>query len=119
MPKFFGPIGYAVSTEVRAGVWKDEIVERNYAGDIVRNTSRWSASADSTNDDLTLNNQISIVSDPFAQEHFHSMKYIDYMGAKWKITNVEVQYPRLILTIGGVYNGPVAKSGEGDSGATS
>ena len=106
MAKFFGPIGYAVTTEVRPGVWKDQIEERNYSGDVIRNNSRWTTSSDSTNDDLNVNNQISIISDPFARNNFHTMKYVGYMGAKWKITNVEVQYPRLILTVGGVYNGP-------------
>lgn len=105
MAKFFGPIGFAVSTEVRPGVWKDQIEEHAYYGDVVRNSSRWSASPESTIDDLTINNQISIVADPFARNHFHTMKYVSYMGTNWKITNVEVQFPRLLLTIGGVYSG--------------
>ena len=104
MAKFYGPIGYAISTETRPGVWKDRIEERNYYGDIKRNTSRWTASSDSTNDDLNVNVQLSIVADPFAYNNFHSMKYVSFMGANWKITNVEPQHPRLILTIGGVYN---------------
>lgn len=108
MAKFFGPIGYAVATETRPGVWKDEIVEREYLGDIIRDTSRWTGSQDSTNDDLTINNQFSIVADPFALNHFHTMKYIRYAGANWKVTGVEPKYPRLILSVGGVYNGPVA-----------
>lgn len=108
MPKFFGPIGFAISVETRPGVWKDRIEEHKYTGDIRRNASRWSASPESTNDDLTLNNQFSIVADAFARNHFHTMKYIRYEGANWKITNVEVQPPRLLLTIGGVYNGPTA-----------
>ena len=111
MTKFYGPIGYAVPTETRPGVWKDQIEERNYYGDIKRNSSRWTASPDSTNDDLNVNAQVSIVADPFAYNNFHSMKYIRFMGANWKITNVEPQDPRLILTIGGVYNGPTKKSG--------
>ena len=106
MAKFFGPIGFATSVETRPGVWKDQIEEHNYRGDVVRLSSRWAASPDSSNDDLTLNNQISIVADPFARDHLHTMKYVDYMGTKWKISNIEVQYPRLILTIGGVYSGP-------------
>ena len=110
MAKFFGPIGYAVSTEVRPGVWKDQIEERNYSGDVLRNTTRWSASQESTNDDLNVSNQISILADPFATNHFHTMKYIRFAGAYWKITSVEERRPRLILTIGGVYNGPTAES---------
>lgn len=105
MAKFFGPIGYAIPTETRPGMWEDLIEERNYYGDIVRNTSRWTASSDSTNDDLNINNQINIVADPFALNNFHAMKYVKFMGTAWKITNVEVQYPRLILSVGGVYNG--------------
>jgi hypothetical protein len=105
MAKFYGPIGYAETKETTPGVWTDTITERNYAGDVVRNTSRWSSSSTSTNDDLNINNQISIVSDPFANMNFHSMKYVEFMGTKWKITNIEPKYPRLILTIGGVYNG--------------
>lgn len=106
MAKFYGPIGYSVSTEVRPGVWKDTIEERNYYGDLIRDTSRWTASQDSTNDDLTINNQISIVADPFAENNFHSMKYVRFMGANWKITSVEPRFPRLILSVGGAYSGP-------------
>lgn len=110
MAKFFGPIGFAVPTETRPGVWKDRIEEHNYRGDVKRLSSRWATSPDGTNDDMTLNNQISIVADPFAQNHIHAMKYVGYMGTKWKITNIEVQYPRLLLTVGGVYSGPVPES---------
>lgn len=108
MPKFFGPVGYSIPTETRPGYYEDRIVERNYYGELVRNISKWSASSDGTNDDLNINNQISIVADPFANENFHSMKYVKFMGANWKITSVEPRYPRLILTVGGVYNGPTA-----------
>ena len=105
MAKFYGVIGYAEQVETAPGVWEDRITERSYAGDLVRNTNRWSASSDSTNDNLNINNQISIISDPYANQNFHQMKYVEFMGAKWKITSIDVQYPRLILTIGGVYNG--------------
>ena len=106
MAKFFGPIGYAIPFEERPGFWKDKIEEHDYYGEVLRNTSQWRSSQDSTNDDLNINAQISIVADPFANNHFHSMKYIRFMGANWKITGVEPRYPRLILTIGAVYNGP-------------
>ncbi len=105
MAKFYGPVGYAETVETSPGVWTEQITVRNYSGELVRNTSRWSTSSDSTNDDLNINNQVSIVADPFAYQKFHQMKYIEYLGVKWKITSVEVQRPRLILTIGGVYNG--------------
>ena len=105
MAKWFGVIGYAETVETSPGVWKEQITERNYYGDILRNNSRWTTSSDSTNDDLNVNNQISILADPFAYQNFHSMKYVEFMGTRWKIGSAEVQYPRLILTIGGVYNG--------------
>lgn len=104
MAKWFGVVGYAQTVQKSPGVWEDGITERSYAGDLIRVSNRWSTSPDSTNDDLDINNQISILADPFAYQNFHSMKYIEFMGAKWKITSVEVQYPRLILSVGGVYN---------------
>lgn len=108
MARFFGPIGYAIRIEERPGFHTDRIEEHNHTGDITRNSSSWKASPESTNDDLTLNHQVSILADPFAKNNIESMKYIRLMGTNWKITSVQVQYPRLILTIGGVYNGPVA-----------
>lgn len=103
MAKFFGKIGYAVTANTSPGVWEEEITEREYFGELLRNTSRYQSS-DKLNDDLNISNEISIVADPFAYQNFHTMRYVDFMGAKWKITNVEVQYPRLILTVGGLYN---------------
>lgn len=103
MSKFFGRIGYAVNTEIRPGVWGDVIENREYFGDVNRNTRQYQQT-DTLNDNLNISNQFSVVADPFAYENFHSMKYIEYMGTKWKISNVEVQYPRLLLTVGGVYN---------------
>ncbi len=104
MGKYYGRIGYNVGTkETTPGVWTEDIVERLYVGDVFRNTRRWEQ-GEGLNDNLQINNSISIVADPFAYENFHMMRYIHWMGAKWKVTNVEVQYPRLLLTIGGVYN---------------
>lgn len=105
MAKFFGAIGFAETIEARPGVYIDRITERNYYGELIRNTSRWTVSSESANDDLNINNQVSIIADPYAVNNFHSMKYVEFMGSKWKITNVEVSYPRLILSVGGVYNG--------------
>lgn len=104
MAKFYGKIGFADTVETAPGVWTEQIVERNYFGDIIRNTRRLQSS-DQLNDDINISNEFSIVADPYANNNFHSMRYIEFMGAKWKITNVENRYPRLILTVGGVYNG--------------
>lgn len=104
MAKFYGTIGFAETVETAPGVWTENIVDYNYFGDIIRNARRIQSS-DQLNDDINISNEISIVADPYANQNFHSMRYVKFMGAKWKITNVEVRYPRLILTVGGVYNG--------------
>lgn len=107
MAKFYGVIGYAVTKETAPGVWTEEIAEQSYYGDLTRNMRRLQDSGD-LDDDINVANEISIVADPYANANFHSMRYVAFMGAKWKISKVEVQYPRLILTLGGVYNGKQA-----------
>ena len=104
MAKFFGAIGYAVTSETKPGVYEEQIIEREYFGDVNRNIRKLENS-EHLNDDINVSNELSIVSDPFANENFYSMRYAEFMGTKWKITSVEVKYPRLILTLGGVYNG--------------
>lgn len=104
MAKFYGVIGYAESVEIEPGLGGERITERPYYGDLVRNLRKLQASS-GVNDDINLSNQISIVADPYAIQNFFSMRYAEFDGTKWKIADVEVQYPRLILTIGGVWNG--------------
>lgn len=118
MAKFYGAIGYVEFVDKGLGVWEEVTTERKYTGDILRNTRRWE-NGQTLNDNLNINNQFSIVADAYAYEHFFAMRYISWMGTLWKVTNVEVQRPRLILTIGGVYNpveGELAQSPEGDIG---
>lgn len=103
MAKWFGVIGFAETVEVSPGVWKEQITERNYYGEMYRNTRRLQ-STDKVNDDININNELSIISDPYAVQNFHAMRYADLLGTKWKISNVDVQYPRLILTMGGLYS---------------
>lgn len=104
MAKFYGVIGYAVTKMTEQGIYEEQIVETEYVGDVIRNTRRL-REASKINDDITISNQISIIADPYATNNFHAMRYVVFMGAKWKISEVEVQYPRLILTLGGLYNG--------------
>lgn len=104
MAKWYGAIGYAVTVETDPGVWEETITERSYYGDTIRNT-RMIQNSGEVNDNVNISNQISIVADPYANQNIYAMRYIEFMGTKWKITNVDVQYPRLILTIGGVWNG--------------
>lgn len=103
MAKFCGMIGYADNTKVN-GVVKHDITERKHFGDVIKNTQRTEASG-TLNDDINISNSISIVADPYAKQNFKHMKYVEFMGTKWKITNIDIQFPRLILTLGGEYNG--------------
>lgn len=109
MAKWYGAIGYAVNVEANPetspGVWTEQITERMYFGEVIRNNRRLQSSAQ-LNDDINISNEISILSDPFATENFHSIRYVEYMGTKWKVPNADAsQYPRITLTLGGVYNG--------------
>lgn len=105
MAKFYGEVGYAKTIETAPGVWGEVITKRNYTGDVTKNIKRFQ-DGEHLNDDLIVSNIISILADPFAYENFFAIRYIKWMGALWKVTSVDVQRPRLILTIGGVYNGP-------------
>ena len=104
MAKFYGIIGYVVTKETEPGIYEEVVVENAYYGDVLKDSRRLQDRA-KVNDDITISNRISIIADPFANNHFHSMRYVEMMGSKWKITDVEVAFPRLILSIGGVYNG--------------
>lgn len=105
MAKWFGKVGYSESVESEPGVWTQEETVREYFGDVMRNSTRWAGNPESTNDDLTVSSQISIVVDPFAIDKFHSMKWVEFVGTRWKVTSVEPQFPRLLLTLGGPWNG--------------
>lgn len=107
MAKFFGKIGYGEAQETAPGVWEDVIVEYDYYGDVIRNTRKLSE-GEYLNNDLSVGNSISIVADAYANEHFFAIRYIQWAGALWTVSDVEVQSPRLLLRLGGVYNGPTA-----------
>lgn len=105
MAKWFGVIGFAETVETKPGVWEERITERKYYGDVIRNT-RILQSTDKLNDNIDISNEISIVADPFANNHIYAMRYVEYMGARWKVSTVDAsQRPRLTLSIGGLYNG--------------
>lgn len=105
MAKFYGKVGYGETVESAPGVWEDTIVEYYYYGDVVKN-SRKLQDSEYLNSDLTVGNSISIVADAYANEHFFAMRYIQWAGTLWIVSDIEVQSPRLLLRLGGVYNGP-------------
>lgn len=101
--KYYGVIGYAETVETEPGIWTEEITEHYHYGDVISN-KRMLQSNGQVNDNVNVSNLFSIVADPYANQHFHEMRYIEFMGTKWKITSADVQYPRIVLTVGGVYN---------------
>ena len=103
--RFHGNVGYGESAETAPGVWKDVITEREYYGDVIRNTRQLQQGV-SVNDDIVVGNRISIVADQYATQYFAKIKYVAWERTLWKVTDVEVQRPRLILSIGSVYDGP-------------
>jgi hypothetical protein len=109
MARFYGNVGYVDTVEnpPDSGVWVDEVTEVSYYGDVVRNTRRL-LEGQKVNDDLSVNNSISIVADAYAGEHFHAIRYVIWLGGYWIVDTVDVEPPRLILRLGGVYNGPKA-----------
>lgn len=108
MGRYCGEIGFEQTAELdpidEPGVWSENIVARQYYGDIQRDSMSIQQSKFSINDNIKITNRLSIVADPFAQQNFHSIRYATYNGVKWKVVTVEQAYPRLILTLGEVYN---------------
>lgn len=104
MAKYHGKIGFVTFEETAPSVMTEVSVEREYFGNVTRVTKRWEK-GEHLNDNLQVNNQFSIVADAYARDNLFAIRYITWMGARWQVTSAEVQYPRLVLTIGGVYNG--------------
>lgn len=106
MARFYGLVGFGETVEVRPGVWEDTITEREYFGDVERNSRLARLSPDSVNDDYFVQNSISIVDDGYASEHSFAMRYVEWAGERWTVKSVEQARPRLLLRLGEVYNGP-------------
>lgn len=111
MAKFFGEIGFGEQTNTAPGVWDDVITERKYRGDVVRN-ARTMEAGEKVNEDVAVDNSLSIIADKYANEHIFAIRYVRWAGSLWEVPNVEVQRPRLILRLGGVYRGPEAPASE-------
>ena len=110
MAKYYGLLGFVRTTErliddEPSGKFRTETIERHYYGDILQNNRRWALSSEKVNEDITIENRFSILVDTFVMENFAYLKYIEYLGTKWLISSADLQYPRIILTTGGIYNG--------------
>lgn len=102
--KFCGNVGFVYQEETEPGIIGNVVAERTYYGDVLKNFRKW-IDRDKINDDIVCNNEISIIADSFATENFGAMRYVEYLGQKWKIATAEIEYPRIVLTLGGLYNG--------------
>ena len=103
MARYHGYVGYAIDVEAYPGVWEEQISEHEYLGDVLKNRINMQQGS-VVNAKITISNSISIIADPFAFEHVYAMRYVTYLGKKWSIVNVSIERPRLILTLGGLYN---------------
>ena len=105
--KYHGMIGYDFTTEDpdEPGVFRPNLVEKIATGDVLNLSTRWQAANNSTNDNIVLSKSISIMMDPFVIDNFSRIKYAEYMGVKWRVESATPQYPRIVLNLGGVYNG--------------
>jgi hypothetical protein len=104
MAKFSGDIGFVITTETADGVWQEQKTELHYTGDVIRDSRSWET-PDKVTGDIVIRNKISIIGNAFAFGNVSAMRYVVWMNVKWKISNIEVEPPRLILNLGGVYNG--------------
>jgi hypothetical protein len=102
MAKFYGTVGFVKTVESTPGVWTEQIVERKYYGNVISRTR--SLQSNGVNDNINISDEISIVADPFANENYFAIRFVEYMGAKWKVQSISVQFPRLNLSLGGLYN---------------
>lgn len=105
--KYYGVIGYAITEETSQDIWEAKIIERPYSGDVLKYGSKRTI-GDNINSDINITNRISIIADPFAFQNFSNICYVSWMGTLWNVTSVDVDYPRLVLDVGGVYNGEQA-----------
>lgn len=101
--KYFGSVGYAETTQTSPGVWEEVITERQYYGDILQ-VHRRLDNNQQVNDDISISNKISIVADPFALDNFMNIRYVTWLEKKWKVSDVDVETPRLVFSLGGLYN---------------
>ena len=116
MSKFYGTVGFVKTEETTPGVWTQNVTRREYVGDLQRFIQRYDT-GNKVNSDVSLNNQVSIVSDPYAIENFQYIKFIEFLGTAWKVTSIDINYPRMLLSLGEVYKGDTGN--EEQTGTTS
>lgn len=111
MAKYVGMIGFVRNEEIEPGIWEDVVTEKKYRGDILKNNQRFAVST-SIEGELKITNQFSIIGNSYAFDHVSDIRYLEWRGNRWVVDTVEIEYPRLVMTIGGLYNGPQASTTE-------
>lgn len=119
MARFYGSIGFSMTYETRPGIFEETYVERTYKGEIIRNNRQWSPS-EHLNDNITINNEISVIADSFMNHNFGVMRYVRWKGQTFEITSatIDTERHRIVLSIGGVFNvsDPDAETENGGAG---
>lgn len=110
--KFSGRVGFWINdVETKPGVYKSRTIEKPYTGDVLKNVRNFQSAENQVNDNLRVNNRLSIISDLYMQKNWASIKYVLWNGVKWKVSSVDVgSYPRVVLELGGVYNGKTSST---------
>ena len=109
MAKFHGIVGFVEYAETGLDIYKEIPSEKEYSGDFTRKSYRSVSTQQSINDNLVINNQLEIIADPYMSQHFPSIKYVKWRGTNWKVTSADdTNFPRIVLNLGEVYNGPTA-----------
>ena len=104
MAKYSGKVGYGEEVETVPGVWEVRIEERMMKGDKIRQNANIRDSG-KVNNEITLNHRVSLLGDAYAFANYYIMKWIEIDGRRWEVASVEVQRPRLIVDIGGLWHG--------------
>lgn len=107
MTKWAGKIGFSETVKTALDVYSEVITEKQYYGEVTKNTRRWDSS-DNVNDNFVVSNGISVIADDYLFTHLKYMRYVIWQGIRWKIKDISVEYPRLNMSIGDIYNGPTA-----------
>ena len=110
--KFSGKIGFWIEdVEIKPGVFKPQIIEKDYTGDVLRNIRRFQSVENQQNENLAVNNKLSIISDLYLQQNWDSIKYVSWNGVNWRVSSADIgSFPRIVLELGGVYNGKTPSS---------
>lgn len=109
MTRFFGEVGYVTTTR-SGGVSEYIATERQYYGNELRSL-RYFRQGESILGEVSQQTRISVLADGYMLENYYDIRYLMKAGVAWTVSSVEVERPRLILTLGDRYNGPLASEG--------